>query len=177
MIDIGQTVDARELKFSSDTSASKILGFGVVFNNRWISTQWEPGFIERYEPSIEYLELFTLTAAVLTWGEYLKDIRILIYCDNTAIVSMVNNNSSSCPNCTQLLRLLTLNNLINNRRVFVRYILTTDNYLSDALSRLQYSRFWKLAPPGMSKQPSEISPLVWPATKVWQDYDRTNKSN
>ena len=100
-------------------------------------------FIETKDPSIEYLELYGLTAALLTWGEFIHDIRVLVFCDNQAVVSMVNNLTSSCKNCMFLLRLITLNNLVNNRRVFVQYIRSSDNELPDALSRLQFSRFWE----------------------------------
>ena len=66
MMDLSTWTTARQLKLSSDASAAKNLGVGAVFNNDWIAEQWEPGFIEKFNPSIEYLELFGLTAAILT---------------------------------------------------------------------------------------------------------------
>ena len=47
---------------------------------------------KKYNPSIEYLELFALTAAVLTWGSKLKNRRITIFCDNLSVVCMINND-------------------------------------------------------------------------------------
>ena len=160
MIDLEKTTLATELKFWTDASANQRLGMGAVFNNQWWSIQWEPGYIDICKPSIEYLELLAVTTAVLTWGDQIKDQRIILFCDNMAVVAMINNTSSTCKNCMYLLRLLSLNNLINNRRIFVKYIRTSDNFLSDALSRLQYQRFWRLAPAGMSRYPSIPSPLV-----------------
>ena len=168
MVDLAKVIALVQLKFFTDASASKILGVGGVFNNRWLSAQWEPGYIETLNPSIEYLELYGLVASILTWGEHLRNARITVFCDNSAVVGMVNKMASSCKNCMYILRLLALNNLINNRRVYAHHIRTEVNELADALSRLQYSRFWKLAPPTMNALPTPISPLVWPASAIWQ---------
>ena len=167
MVDLQGTVSAEVLNFYSDTSASKSLGFGAIFNNHWLYAQWEEGYIQENEPTIEYLELFALTAGLLTWGDELKNIRMVLLCDNMAVVGMINKLSSSCSKCMALLRLITLDNLVNNRRVFARYVKSSENGLSDALSRLQFSRFWKLAQKSMNPEPSEISKTVWPASKIW----------
>ena len=167
MVDMKVTISASELMFYSDASANPRLGFGAIYESRWIFAQWEPGYIDKFKPSIEYLELLGLTAAVLTWGDLLRNQRILVFCDNTAVVNMVNNMSSTCKDCMFLLCTLALNNLINNRRVFAKNIQTSDNYLADSLSRLQFKRFWRLAPKNVNPHPSVISPLVWPASHIW----------
>lgn len=59
-LDFTNRVTAHELNFLTDVSGSKELGFGCVFGNHWTHGQWEPGFIELIELSIEYLELFAL---------------------------------------------------------------------------------------------------------------------
>ena len=169
MIDSTKTLTAHDLRFYSDASAKDTLGFGAIFNNFWIAGQWEPGFVKNKNPSIEYLELYGLTAALLTWGHLLKNQRVQIYCDNTAVVAMINNSTSSCKNCMILIRLIVLNNLINNRRVFAKYVNTKLNDLADSLSRMQMERFWRLAPPTMSRVPSQVSPLIFPVSKIWQD--------
>ena len=124
-------------------------------------------FHQNYNPSIEYLELVGLTAALLTWGKFITDQRVILFCDNTAVVGMVNSMTSSCKNCMYLLRLIALDNLIHNRRVFVKYVKTADIYLADTLSRLQFSRFWKLAPKETNLVPCKISSLVWPISNIW----------
>lgn len=123
------------LNFYSDTSAAEHLGFGAIYKNDWLFMQWEPQYIKNNSQSIEYLELLALMAAILTWGAKpeLCNTRFQIFCDNMAVVNMVNNSSSSCSNCMYLLRLLVLNNLVYNRRAFVKHIKTRDNVLSDAL--------------------------------------------
>ena len=168
MIDLHVFETSEQLNFASDASANSKLGFGAVYGYKWLFAQWEPQFIKLNSPSIEYLELVGLVAAVLTWGESLKNRRIVVFTDNMSVVGMVNAMSSSCKNCMYLLRLLTLNNLIHNRRVFAKFVRGIDNDLPDALSRLQFDRFWRLAPPGMEKTPSQISPLIWPISAIWQ---------
>ena len=114
MIDILEpALTSVEICFYSDASAAEDLGFGCIFNKRWIQGCWKDhgNFIRDCEPSIEYLELFAMVAGVLTWQNLLTNCRITIFCDNKAILSMVNKLSSSCKNCMVLLRLLTLNNL------------------------------------------------------------------
>ena len=143
---------------------------GAVFEHRWIFGQWESNYIKQKpnSPSIEYLEHYALTAAVLTWQKLLINKRITIFCDNMGVVGMINSSSSSCKNCMYLLRMLTLNNLIHNRRIFAKYVQSQDNELSDSLSRLQFSHFWKLAGNKMNKCPSEIAEAIYPPSKIWQ---------
>ena len=119
MMDIDSPgITAKQLKFYSDASASKILGFGAVYETNWLFGQWETNYIQRHQPSIEYLELYALVAAVRTWEKRIQNIHMVLYCDNQSIVEMVNSQVSKCKNCMFLLRLLMLNNLVNNRRIF-----------------------------------------------------------
>ena len=152
--------------FYSDASAAKQLGFGCIFNTRWIWGNWNPQFITDEEPSIEYLELFALCAGIFTWNYLLSNCRITIFCDNTSVVATVNNLTSSCKNCMVLIRLLTLNCLKFNRRIRVNYVSTKDNFLADSLSRGQISRFRRLGPQ-MNKAPDSIHQDLWPLEKLW----------
>ena len=170
MVDLKQnTLFAEQLNFYSDAIVNASLGMGAVFNEKWLFAQWEEDFIKQKSPSIEYLELTGLVGAVLTWGENLHNMRVIVYCDNMSVVAMVNSMSSNCKNCMYLLRLLTLNNMVHNRRVFARHVRGIHNNLSHTLSRLQFDCFSKLAPPGMNKESSKISALIWPLSAIWQD--------
>ena len=57
----------KQLNFASDASLNKNLGMGAVFDNSWIVAIRLSGFIDKASPSIEFLELFALTVALLTW--------------------------------------------------------------------------------------------------------------
>ena len=84
MIDLAaEPVSAVELQYFSDASANPELGFGCVIGNKsWIWGKWESGFIHKYQPSIEYLELFALCAGIFTWEYDLKNLRMKVHCDN-----------------------------------------------------------------------------------------------
>ena len=172
MVDLDTVVSSTTLNFYSDASANASLGVGAVFNMHWLFAKWEPLYISKNKPSIEYLELFGVTAALLMWGDKLKDQRISIYCDNMAVVNMINNYASSCHNCMYLLRLIALDNLTHNRRVFALYVRSTDNSLADSLSHLQFKCFWRLAPANMDmdKYPTKKAAAVWPASKLWSKH-------
>ena len=134
------------ISFYSDASRAETLGYGCIYNEKWIYGQWEPGFVKDFHLRIEYLELFALCAGVFTWETHLQNRRVQIFCDNVAVVAMVNNTTSSCKNCMFLLRLLVLNNLKCNRRITVRFISMKRNVLADTLSRGKIDVFKKLAP-------------------------------
>ena len=160
--DTSKTID-----FFSDASKNENLGFGVFYNGEWSYGMWEKGYIKDKDPSIEYLELFALCVGIFTWQHQLKNCRIVVHCDNQAVVSMVNKTTSSCKNCMVLLRLLILNGLIFNRRVLAIYIRSKNNILADSLSRNHLGIFWKQAPQNTKKTPKKIPPILWPLSKLW----------
>ena len=161
--------DLEDIGFFSDASASeKDGGFGAILQNQWLQGSWDTQFLIDCKPSIAYLELFALCAGILAWQnrEELGNKRVRIHCDNQAVVQMINELTSSCSNCMTLIRLLVLNNMKWNRKVSAVYINTKKNAISDALSRNQMSRFWKLAP-HMSTERTTIPSEIWPVNKIW----------
>ena len=144
------TFAADNLQIYSDASRSEVLGMGAVFLeiDAWIQMNWDSDFILSQKPSIEFLELYALVASLLTWGDtqYLSNCRVSVYCDNQVVVHMVNNFASSCEQCMKLLRILTLDCIRRNRRVFVLYVRTNLNKLADALSTRKFVKFWEIAP-------------------------------
>ena len=116
---------------------------GAVFDDRrWIQYAWPEDFILNADPSIEFLEMYTLTAVIITWSEEecLNYSRITIFCDNEAVVHIVNKMASSCKQCMKLVGILSLDGIKHNWKIYVRHIISWDNILSDALSRLDYQR-------------------------------------
>ena len=83
MIDLAvDPISSIDLGFTSDASANASLGFGCTLGNNWTYAQWEPGFIDRVQPSIEYLELFALCAGIFTWEYELRNMHMKVFCDN-----------------------------------------------------------------------------------------------
>ena len=167
MVDtLGQHVTSMEISFYTDASGS--IGFGSLLNRKWIQGFWEKDFLKSNKPSIEYLELFALAAGILTWQNQpeLVNNRITVFCDNTAVVQMINNMTSSCEHCMKLIRILVLDGLKFNRRLSAKYIDTKSNFLADSLSRGQWEHFRKLGPQ-MNVVADQIHESIWPVEKVW----------
>ena len=165
-IDIGQTEFAHQLNFYTDASGA--IGYGCSFNKKWIQGFWDKRFLLEKRPSIQYLELYALCVGLLAWGHELTNAKFVIFCDNKAVRDMVNQTTSGCKNCMVLIRIITINNLIFNRRLLVKYVKSKENSLADSLSRGDFKEFWKLNPganPREDPTPSMISP-VW---KIWLD--------
>ena len=145
------------LKFTLDALLNPKLAMGAVYNQQWVYAQWDADFIIQEKPSIEFLQLYTLVVGLKIWGnhEELINCRITIFCDNEAVVNMVNKLTSSCKQCMKVIHIVALDNLVKTRRVVVKHIRLEENILSDTLSCLDFQRFWKHAPKGMSDTPTE----------------------
>ena len=157
---------ALDIDMFSDASRNFKLGFGVYCGSEWTYGQWNREFMEQNEPSIEYLELYGVTVAVMNWIKFFKNKEVALFCDNEAVVHMINNTASKCKNCMVLLRLITLKGLMHNVRIFAKYVNTKDNGKADALSRLDFKCFRRLGPT-MNDLPSNIPKDIWPLWKIW----------
>ena len=170
MVDLSVTLSATELDFYTDASRSQKRGMGGYFNKEFFAIKWEEGLIKLSEPSIGFLELYAACTGVFIWSEKLKNSRVVIFIDNDAAKQMINNQSSNCRFCMKLIRLLTLNCLTYNMRIFAKYVPSGDNEIADSLSRFEWSRFWRLAvKKGMDRVPQKIPAILWPPSKFFKD--------
>ena len=97
-MDFSSNIVASKIDMYSDAMTNSLLGFGATCQNSWMYKQWDQQFIIDNGPSIEYLELFALVAGVITWAKRFRNKRVTLFCDNSSVVDMVNNTSSSCKN-------------------------------------------------------------------------------
>ena len=138
-VDLAVIRNATELFFYTDASMSlRHGGFGAVFGKNWLAGQWGKTFLSEAKPSIEFLEMAALVIAVFTWIDSLANSRVVLFCDNTSVVKMLNSTSSSCDKCMKLIRLLTLKCLNFNTRIFGKHVRYESNEIADALSRGQW---------------------------------------
>ena len=129
--------------------------------------QW-PNEFKDSDPSIQYLELFAQTAGFLAWSDKLANKQVLIYCDNSSVVTMINNTTSSCKNCMVLIRILVYHCLTLNIKLMARHVKTHLNGIADSLSRFQMRRFHELTKGlDLDAKASEIPDSIWPPTKIW----------
>ena len=71
------------------TDASGKIGLGGICGNAWMSQTWSPEFLNSCKPSIEFLELFAVTAAVIAWIDKFRNRRVILFCDNQSVVDRV----------------------------------------------------------------------------------------
>ena len=124
------------------TDASGI-GYGCYFVGHWFCEQFDDVKKAR---DILWKELYALLKAAATWGKYWASKRILFYCDNQAVVSILRSGTSKRPDIMCLVRALFFVAAENNFECSATYISTHDNGVADALSRFQSNRFRELAP-------------------------------
>ena len=169
-LDFSATLVADEIEFFSDASGK--IGLGAVCGSAWMMQKWDQEFLQKNKPSIEYLELFAVTAAVLAWIHKFKNGRIILFCDNRSVVDMINYITTSCRNCMVLIRIIVLKGLIENVRIFARHVKGTDNGLADSLSRDNWSQFTKLCfkkAKQVEKFATKVPNAIWPMDKIWKD--------
>ena len=150
-------VDSDSLELYTDASGT--LGYGGIPGKKWFQGQWEthhqltaPGI------SIAWQELFALVVACQLWGAELANKRIVFYCDNESVDSIVNSKRSRIPRVMDLVRHLTLLTLRHNFYPRAKHIEGKKNEIADALSRFQMDRFRRLPPPPMQTWPHPLCP-------------------
>ena len=160
-------VPGEQLNLFTDASGSGVKGSGCYFDGQWMQGKWPQGFLEEHKPSIAWMELYTLTVAMVTWAEYLTTRRVVVRCNNTAAVIMVNTQTSKCPRCMALIRLFVFTQLDHDFRLKARYIKSEENTAADALSQFQDTRFVEVAPltdSAPSQLPAYLCP---PSSSIW----------
>ena len=158
---------AEELDMYSDASGNYSLGFGAYCGPEWTFGKWDTEFCNEHQLSIEFLELFAVLTGVLKWIKLFVNRRIVLFCDNESVVSMINQSSSNCHKCMALIRLLVAESIFRNVRIFAKHVRTKANGKADALSRLDFRRFWRLAGDTMNLEPSILPKEIWPMRKLW----------
>ena len=133
------------------TDASDI-GFGALFGNKWIRGAWPK---TDKKSSIDYRELFAITAAVLTWGHLWEGLRIVFVTDNKPISQVWDSGSSSSRPLMSLIRPLYLFAARTGFSISFKHIFGTSNPLPDASSRFQMQKFFDLMPQA-DRTPTEL---------------------
>ena len=168
-LDFLHVLIAHEIDMFSDASGR--IGMGTICGKAWMYQLWDQHFINECKPSIEFLELYGVTAAVLAWIHKFKNQRIILFCDNKSVVDMINIISTSCKNCMVLIRILVLKGLVENVRIFARHVKGVRNTLADSLSRNKISHFHALCRKQdriMDEFQTPIPEAIWAVSKIWK---------
>ena len=168
-LDFSKWVIADEVDMFSDASGK--IAMGAICGCSWMYMNWPRAFIEKHKPSIEYLELYAVTAGVLTWIHRFKKRRIILFCDNQSVVDMINSTSTSCKNCRVLIRMIVLKGLVENVRIFARHVDGVKNDLSDSLSRNKIKLFKELCIKKnklFDERETPVPKALLPLQKIWK---------
>ena len=117
-IDFDEHVSAEEIDWCTDSAKAINKGFGGDHLSHWFAGLWDESFLKHMDPSIEFLELYAVAVSVLLWLKLYKDKRLVLWCDNQSVVFMLNNQSSKCKNCMTPIRIVTLECLNKNVRLY-----------------------------------------------------------
>lgn len=98
------------------------------------------------DKSIESKELYAVVMACETWGSRWSGRKLLLHCDNQAIVSIWQTGRTRNKDLMLLVRALFFTAAKNHYNILIRHIPGASNSIADALSRMQLTRFRSLAP-------------------------------
>jgi hypothetical protein len=145
------------LTFASDASN---LGMGAVYQSHWWSAPFNAAHIKL---PIAWRELFAIVVSCRVWGHHFASKRVLIECDNLAIVHSVNNGTSKNHNIMTLIRDLFFIGCFFSFDVRLTHVPGVLNIGPDLLSQLKFSEFHKQFPDAeLTPTPVHESYLVIP---------------
>lgn len=148
------------------TDSAGSLGLGIWFKGHWCSEQWPLEWHKQgFTKDITMLELFPIVVAVFIWGDQLRNKKLRFYCDNQAVVQVLNTMTSKSKLVLALLRVLTLQCLRFNCLIKASHVPGTKNEICDALSRFQFHKFSTLAP-NSDSNPTPVPSLLWNVFKT-----------
>lgn len=110
-------------------------GMGAVLKEECIRASIPRAFRDRSDWSISHYEFLALIVAVQVWSEWVKGRRFLAYCDNQAVVAVVNTGKARDAELQKLLRWLCYLLTINDSLIRLKYVETANNVKGDLLSR------------------------------------------
>ena len=147
------------------TDASSTKGFGGYYKGDWFYSSWPTDleFPDDKNFSMAFLELYPIVVAALLWGSQWSKKRVLFWCDNEATVAIVKKGRSKCLQIMRLMRQFTWCACKYNFVFSAKHVPGRNNEISDALSRLQIDRFYRLAPNAAQKphQCPSSSEVMW----------------
>ena len=114
-------------------------GYGCYWQGHWLQGTWSR---QQSKFHIQWKELFAVVVAAQTWGAQWTRKRLLVHCDNHAVVDIWQAGTSWSPELMKIFFTATQHNFT----LILQHIQGVNNAIADALSRSQMHRFRKLAP-------------------------------
>ena len=127
-------------------------GFGATFGKEWIQCLYPCSWSDHH---IAFLELYPIYVMIAMFGNTIANSNIVFYCDNIAIVHVINKQSASDNSLMAIVRPLVLVLIKYNIHLMCKHVPGKENIICDQLSRFQnVTKLLKEA--GMYPSESEI---------------------
>ena len=134
----GSSLLINDLWHSSETlelfTDASGFGFAGVLKGQWFQGQWPPSWLGL---NIAIKELYPIVLALYLWPGFLADKRLLVLCDNEAVVYVINSQTSKNKELMSLIRTMTVSLMRNNVVLRAKHVPGKKNIMADALSRFQ----------------------------------------
>ena len=156
---------APDIIFSSDASGT--WGCGASWGKAWLQLEWSK---EWSEISIAAKELVPIVLACAVWGKQWQGKRVLVWCDNLAVVQIIRGLGSRDPLLMHLLRLLYFFMAAHSIQLTANHIPGVHNTIADSLSRNFMQVFRQLLPaahPTATEVPDELQHLLVTDHEIW----------
>lgn len=98
-----------------------------------------PENFKRSKYDINILEFFSIIICLKLWGQFFCQKRSRVYCDNLAVVTVVNSGKSKCEILQMCLRELAFIEAINQFEIRAINLGSNENRIADHLSRWNLS--------------------------------------
>lgn len=125
------------------TDSAKSIGYGGLFGPKWFYGTWPASWADF---NITILELYPIYAALVVWGHEWQNKSICFFSDNSAVVHIINKQSSKDCKVMVLIRKLVLLCLDLNINFRAAHVEGRLNIYADKISRLQLKDFQAMAP-------------------------------
>ena len=147
--------DSQSIHLCSDASKT---GFGATYGSSWFSGTW-PVSWQQYH--ITVLELYPIFVSISMFANCLRNSKVIFHCDNQAVVTIINKQTSKDKPIMAIIRPLVLILLSNSIHLTAKHIPGVNNVLCDRLSRQKCSSEM-LAQYGMKPLPTIIPSHLQP---------------
>ena len=121
-------------------------GIGCIFKSDWFLVPFTGPRAMLKCQSINWRELYAIVKAIATWGELLKNMKLLMYCDNESVTYIVNSGTSRNADIMKLVRCLFYLCAHYNIDYRCEHIAGVNNTASDLLSRMNVPMFFSTMP-------------------------------
>ena len=142
-------IPSNEINMQSDASHK---GFGATYGTQWIQARWPKQWLRRHITVLEFFPIFVL---ISMFSHLLKNANILFHCDNSAVVEIINKQTSKNKYVMKILRPLVLTLMRENISLRCQHVPGIQNVLCDKISRFQVDQSLLLQY-GMQTQPAVI---------------------